>query len=100
MLPLVSPDAHECKHVSFRPLIVREFSEEGIMAEYEHILVERDEPIAVVRLNRPKVLNALSVPLMTELVTAVVELDVDPVVRCIVLTGNERAFAAGADIAE
>jgi enoyl-CoA hydratase len=70
------------------------------MAEYEHILVERDEPIAVVRLNRPKVLNALSVPLMTELVTAVVELDADPAVRCIVLTGNERAFAAGADIAE
>jgi enoyl-CoA hydratase len=80
--------------------MVREFSEEGIMAEYEHILVERDEPIAVVRLNRPKVLNALSVPLMTELVTAVVELDADPAVRCIVLTGNERAFAAGADIAE
>jgi enoyl-CoA hydratase len=73
---------------------------EGIVAEYEHILVERDEGIAVVRLNRPKVLNALNIPLMTELVEALEELDADRAVRCIVLTGNERAFAAGADIAE
>lgn len=70
------------------------------MAEYEHLLVEREEGIAVVRLNRPKVLNALSTPLMTELVEALEALDADDAVRCIVLTGNERAFAAGADIGE
>jgi enoyl-CoA hydratase len=73
---------------------------EGRMAEYAHILVERGDGIAVVRLNRPKVLNALSTPLMTELVEALEALDADDAVRCIVLTGNERAFAAGADIAE
>ncbi len=71
------------------------------MTDYEHILVEREEGgVAVVRLNRPKVLNALSVPLMTELVDAMEALDEDRDIRCIVLTGNERAFAAGADIAE
>jgi len=46
------------------------------------------------------VLNALSTPLMTELVEALEALDADDAVRCIVLTGNERAFAAGADIGE
>ena len=51
-------------------------------------------------LNRPQQLNALSGELMEELVTALRELDEDDDVRCIVLGGNERAFAAGADIAE
>jgi enoyl-CoA hydratase len=64
------------------------------------VLVERDEPIAVVTLNRPKQLNALSEPLMEELVARLVELDRDDAVRCIVLAGSERAFAAGADIGE
>ena len=64
------------------------------------MIVERDEPIAVVLLNRPKQLNALSGALMDELVAALRELDEDAGVRCIVLGGNERAFAAGADVAE
>jgi enoyl-CoA hydratase len=64
------------------------------------VLVERDEPVAVVMLNRPRQLNALSNPLMTALVQALVELDRDDAVRAIVLAGSERAFAAGADIAE
>ncbi len=64
------------------------------------VLVEREEPIAVVLLNRPERLNALSDELMDELVTALRELDEDEVVRCIVLGGSERAFAAGADIGE
>ena len=51
-------------------------------------------------LNRPKQLNALSRELMDELVAALRDLDDDPGVRCVVLGGNERAFAAGADIAE
>jgi enoyl-CoA hydratase len=64
------------------------------------VLLERDEPIAVVRLNRPKQLNALSEPLMEELVERLQELDRDEAIRCIVLAGDERAFAAGADIGE
>ncbi len=64
------------------------------------VLVERDGPIAVVVLNRPDQLNALSDELMDELVTRLVELDRDDEVRCIVLGGSERVFAAGADIAE
>jgi enoyl-CoA hydratase len=66
----------------------------------ELVQVERDDPIAVVLLNRPKQLNALSDELMDELVTALRELDADDAVRAIVLGGSERAFAAGADIGE
>jgi enoyl-CoA hydratase len=64
----------------------------------ELVLVERDDPIAVVRLNRPKQLNALSDELMNALVGSLRELDADELVRCIVVGGSERAFAAGADI--
>ena len=64
------------------------------------VLVEREPPIAVVRLNRPEARNALSDALMDELVGRLSELDADDEVRCIVLAGDERAFAAGADIAE
>jgi enoyl-CoA hydratase len=62
------------------------------------VLVEHDDPIAVVLLNRPKQLNALSDELMNALVGALRELDGDEAVRCIVVGGSERAFAAGADI--
>ncbi len=62
--------------------------------------VERDDAIAIVLLNRPQQLNALSDELMTELVAALEELDADGAIRCIVLGGGERAFAAGADVAE
>jgi enoyl-CoA hydratase len=64
------------------------------------VLVERDGAIAVVLLNRPDQLNALSDELMEELVSALTELDRDEGVRAIVLGGSERAFAAGADIGE
>jgi len=66
----------------------------------ELVLTERDDPIAVVLLNRPQQLNALSGALMDELVGALQELDRDDDVRCIVLGGSQRAFAAGADITE
>ncbi len=66
----------------------------------EPVLVERDAPIAIVTLNRPEQLNALSNPLMTALVAALRELDADDEIRTIVVAGGERAFAAGADIAE
>jgi enoyl-CoA hydratase len=66
----------------------------------ELVLVERDDPIAVVLLNRPKQLNALSDELMGALVDALHGLDSDEAIRCIVVGGSERAFAAGADIAQ
>jgi enoyl-CoA hydratase len=64
------------------------------------VLVERDEPIAVVLLNRPEALNALNDEVMTELVDVLEAFDADDAVRCIVLGGSERAFAAGADIGQ
>jgi enoyl-CoA hydratase len=71
------------------------------MSEYQYILVERQDPIAIVTLNRPKELNALNIYLVGELATALEELDRDEAIRCIVLTGaGDRAFAAGADIKE
>ncbi|MBT2559477.1 enoyl-CoA hydratase/isomerase family protein [Hymenobacter sp. ISL-91] len=54
--------------------------------------------VALIQLNRPKELNALNLQLMQEVAAALKELDQDPEVRVIVLAGNERAFAAGADI--
>ena len=68
------------------------------MTDEPLVLVERDGAVAVVTLNRPKQLNALSDELMQALVEQLTELDADDAVRCIVITGNERAFAAGADI--
>jgi enoyl-CoA hydratase len=67
---------------------------------YEFILVtpEYKEHIALVQLNRPKELNALNLQLMGELRDALKELDENPSVRVIIVTGNEKAFAAGADI--
>lgn len=67
---------------------------------YEYILVNPnyEEHIALIQLNRPKELNALNLQLMQEVKKALMELDDNPEVRAIILTGNERAFAAGADI--
>jgi enoyl-CoA hydratase len=64
------------------------------------VSVDRDDPIAVVLLNRPKQLNALSDELMGSLVDALRELDGEEAIRCIVVGGSERAFAAGADIGQ
>ena len=63
-----------------------------------NVVVTREEPIAVVQLNRPEVLNALNEELMDDLVRSLEALDADEAIRCVVLTGNEKAFAAGADI--
>jgi enoyl-CoA hydratase len=70
------------------------------VSDDELVRVERDGRVAVVLLNRPKQLNALSGELMGALVAVLRELDEDREIRAIVLGGNERAFAAGADIAE
>ncbi|TDC26678.1 enoyl-CoA hydratase [Streptomyces sp. 8K308] len=65
-----------------------------------HLKVERDERVVTVRLHRPAVLNALNSELMNELTTLLTSLDDDPDVGCFLVTGSERAFAAGADIRE
>jgi enoyl-CoA hydratase len=70
------------------------------MAELKNLILERDGLVAIVRLNRPAVLNALNLETMNELVATLDELDRDPECRCIVLTGSDKAFAAGADIKE
>ena len=64
------------------------------------VLVERQGAVGIVRLNRPSALNALNAQLISELDTAFDDLEFDPAIGAIVLTGNERAFAAGADIKE
>jgi enoyl-CoA hydratase len=70
------------------------------MIDFKNLLLSQDGFVATVQLNRPKVLNALNIELMTELVDCLEALDQDSDVRAIVLTGSERAFAAGADIKE
>lgn len=71
------------------------------MSDYEHILSEVPvDKVGLVRLNRPKALNALNNALMRELHHALHAFDHDPEINCMVITGNERAFAAGADIKE
>jgi enoyl-CoA hydratase len=70
------------------------------MSELQYLEVERDDAVALVRLNRPQVLNALCLGLMEELAQAFEDLEADDRVAVIVLTGNDNAFAAGADITE
>lgn len=69
--------------------------------EYQHILVEKPaDGVGLVRLNEPRTFNALTGPLMNELMSALAELDRDESVRCLVITGTAKVFAAGADIHE
>ncbi|WP_378947417.1 enoyl-CoA hydratase [Paracoccus sp. R86501] len=67
---------------------------------FETIIVEIEDEVALIRLNRPEALNALNATLLDELSAALAEADRNDKVRCIVLTGSEKAFAAGADIKE
>ena len=67
---------------------------------YETLIVEIEDDTALIRLNRPDALNALNTKLMQELATALTAADANEKVRCIVLTGSDKAFAAGADVRE
>jgi enoyl-CoA hydratase len=67
---------------------------------YKNIIVFKEAGYAIVQFNRPEVLNAINIELMSELVDALEGLDKDDGVRCVILTGSEKAFAAGADIKE
>jgi enoyl-CoA hydratase len=68
--------------------------------EYSNILVERRGAVGILTLNRPQALNALNAALIAELGAAFDELESDPAIGAIVVTGNDKAFAAGADIKE
>ena len=67
---------------------------------YEHILTETRGKVGIIRLNRPRALNALNAKLKSELASAIDAYEADPNIGCIVITGSEKAFAAGADIKE
>jgi len=67
---------------------------------YKTLIVEIDEHVGVIRLNRPEALNALNSELLTELAHALDDMEKNDRVRAVVLTGSEKAFAAGADIRE
>ena len=70
------------------------------MCAFEHIILDIQGAVGIITLNRPKVLNALSFGVFREIAAAVDDLEADDRIGCIVLTGGERAFAAGADIKE
>jgi len=67
---------------------------------YQCIIVETRGPVGLVRLNRPQALNALNAQLMDELAAAIDVFEAEEAIGCIVVTGSEKAFAAGADIKE
>src|SRR5437588_4237879 len=68
--------------------------------QYTNILLERRGAVGVVTLNRPQALNTLNAALIAEIGSAFDDLEADPAIGAIMLTGNEKAFAAGADIKE
>jgi enoyl-CoA hydratase len=67
---------------------------------YQHIIVETRGKVGIIRLNRPQALNALNAELIGELTTAVQAFEADAAIACMIVTGSEKAFAAGADIKE
>jgi enoyl-CoA hydratase len=67
---------------------------------YDTILVEQRDAVTLITLNRPQALNALNTQVLRELIAAFAAYDADPSQRCLVLTGSDKAFAAGADIKE
>jgi enoyl-CoA hydratase/carnithine racemase len=68
--------------------------------DYQTLIVEDHEAVRLIRLNRPEALNALNGALMDELTAVLDQGEADPTLRCFVITGSDRAFAAGADIKE
>src|SRR5262249_45348095 len=85
-----------------RPSIARFANAEGVASDMvsENILVEMHGRVSLIRLNRPQALNALNTALINDLVAALRSNDSDDAIAATVLTGSEKAFAAGADIKE
>jgi enoyl-CoA hydratase len=82
------------------PTLIEDILSEEIRMAHETIIVETKGRVGVVRLNRPNALNALNAQLIKELSSALEGFESDDGIGCIVITGNEKAFAAGADIKE
>jgi enoyl-CoA hydratase len=70
------------------------------MSDFETILLSVEQRVALITLNRPEALNALNAQVVAELNQALDQLEADPAIGCVVITGSEKAFAAGADIKE
>ncbi|MGW0183397.1 enoyl-CoA hydratase-related protein, partial [Nocardia sp. NPDC003345] len=70
------------------------------MTDFETILLERKDGVALITLNRPKALNALNAQVLDDVIAALDEVERDDEIGAVVITGSERAFAAGADIKE
>src|SRR4051794_15468458 len=81
-------------------IALRKPAQAGAMATFEYIIIENKGAVGIVTLNRPKLLNALSFGVFREIAAAIDDLEADDKIGCILLTGSERAFAAGADIKE
>lgn len=100
MFHLLRSSATPYRRILIAPSLTRSLSAMS-GSQYNYILTSRPEPaVHLITLNRPKALNALSSPLFKELNQALAEADNDQSVGAIVLTGSEKAFAAGADIKE
>jgi enoyl-CoA hydratase len=80
--------------------VAEKTQEKAVIVENEMIIVEKRERVGLITLNRPKYLNALNSQLANETLAALKEFDADNSIGAIVITGNPRAFAAGADIEE
>ena len=90
--------ASQFKPSTLPRIVSRSYSAEKT---YEHLIVSTPKPgVALIQLNRPKALNALSSPLISDLNSALRSLQSTPTISAIVLTGSDKAFAAGADIKE
>jgi len=81
-------------------IVLSEAKQPATSHSFDFVKVETHAKVGLIKLNRPKAFNALSSPLMAELSQAITELDWNANIGCIVLTGSDRAFAAGADIKE
>ena len=71
-----------------------------MVEEYQSIALTVEEPLAIIRLNRPEALNALNGKMANEIVAALTKLERDDSVSCVIITGSDRAFCAGADVKE
>src|SRR3546814_4517845 len=71
-----------------------------MMADYETLLVEQHGAVTLIRLNRPQALNALNSQVLADMIAAFDAYEADPTQLCAVVTGSDKAFAAGADIKE
>lgn len=70
------------------------------MSEYETLEISRDGPVMTIALNRPEKMNTFNVTLRREIARAAIEADLDKTTRAVILTGNGRAFSAGADLSD